>query len=120
MESRSIQTADGFLFVYSITSKPSFERINEYITYVDTILDGVQKPSILVGNKCDLEICREVTKSEGSELATRLGFYFEESSAKLRIRSDEVFQTILRHLISKMDNNNYNSHGESKKRCIIL
>ena len=46
---------------------------------------------ILVGNKCDLEEERVVTKKEAEEFARTLGLKYIETSAKERINIDETF-----------------------------
>ena len=55
-----MRLADGFLLVYSVTSRESFEEI---VTAYQQILRFKEKGSfsvILLGNKCDLEHKREV------------------------------------------------------------
>ena len=45
----------------------------------------------MVGNKCDLEEERVVSKEEGQKLADSLGISFLETSAKEKVNIDEVF-----------------------------
>lgn len=55
-----MRVAQGFVLVYSITSRESFEEI---VTAYQQILRFKKKggfSAILVGNKCDLEHKREV------------------------------------------------------------
>ena len=77
----------GFLLVYSITSRSSFDDI---VAFKDKILrakDVDNVPIVLVGNKCDLEVQRQVVVDEGRSLARRWGCAFMETSAKERVRS---------------------------------
>jgi GTPase SAR1 family protein len=46
---------------------------------------------ILVGNKCDLEHKRTVTKEEGQDMANRYNIKFIETSAKETINVEELF-----------------------------
>ncbi|KAF0975414.1 hypothetical protein FDP41_005408 [Naegleria fowleri] len=52
-------------------------------------------PVILVGNKCDLESERVVSKSEGEEIAKSVGCPFVETSAKTGLNIDHVFEQIV-------------------------
>ena len=121
---QEIRYADGFLLVYSVSSRESFE---ETVTNYQQILRFKKKgsfPAIIVANKCDLEQKREigihgkslfpphinpfipqtklphflafVTSQEGQELARYLGCMFIETSAKKDIRVDEAFTNLLR------------------------
>lgn len=67
---------------------------------------------VLVGNKCDLESNREVTKEEGQNLARDLGCPFFETSAKEDINVTEVFQEITRRIRS----NASKSYGASRAK----
>ena len=61
MVGEEIRNAEGFLLVYSITSRESFEEI---VTNYQQILRSKKKgrfSAILVANKCDLEERREVS-----------------------------------------------------------
>ena len=76
----------GFLLVYSVTSRSSFDDI---VAFKDKILrakDVDNVPIVLVGNKCDLKIQRQVVFDEGRSLARRWGCAFMETSAKERVR----------------------------------
>ena len=52
---------EGFLLVYSITSRRSFDEMRKYRETVDRVRNYEQVPLILVGNKSDLESRREVS-----------------------------------------------------------
>ena len=46
---------------------------------------------MLIGNKCDLEANREVSKEEGENFAKENGLFFLECSAKTDTNIEEVF-----------------------------
>ncbi|KAH8341146.1 hypothetical protein KR074_002360 [Drosophila pseudoananassae] len=72
----------GYVLVYSITSKKSFEVIQ--IIY-EKLLDVMGKkyvPVVLVGNKTDLHQERTVSTEEGKKLAESWRAAFLETSAK--------------------------------------
>jgi Ras-related protein Rab-2A len=45
---------------------------------------------MLIGNKCDLESKRQVTREEGEAFAKANGLFFLETSAKTAANVDEV------------------------------
>ena len=49
---------------------------------------------VLVGNKCDLEDRRKVTREEGEEIANSFGIPYIETSAKSNMCVEESFQTM--------------------------
>ncbi|KAF1374969.1 hypothetical protein PFLUV_G00234540 [Perca fluviatilis] len=72
--------AQGIIFVYDITSESSFQHLVKWASDVDEYAqDKVQR--ILVGNKCDEELRRQVTKDQGNKLAETYGMEFFETSA---------------------------------------
>merc|ERR1711879_521660 len=67
--------AMGVLFVYDITDKRSFDRVETWMEQLDKHGDeGANR--ILVANKLALSAQRKVTSQEGEELAARYGIAF--------------------------------------------
>jgi GTPase KRas len=62
MREQYMRTGEGFLLVYSIASRQSFEEIQLFQQQILRVKDKDYFPIIIVGNKCDLENEREVTK----------------------------------------------------------
>lgn len=63
MREQYMRTGEGFLLVYSITSRQSFEEITTFQQQILRVKDKDYFPMVMVGNKCDLENEREVPKS---------------------------------------------------------
>ena len=61
MREQYMRTGEGFLLVYSITSRTSFEEIQSFQQQILRVKDRDYFPMILVGNKCDLEGERQVS-----------------------------------------------------------
>lgn len=61
MREQYMRTGEGFLIVYSITSRQSFEEIITFQQQILRVKDKDYFPMIVVGNKCDLEGEREVS-----------------------------------------------------------
>jgi len=55
-----MRTGEGFLLVYSITSRNSFEEISTFHQQILRVKDKDTFPVILIANKCDLEYERQV------------------------------------------------------------
>ncbi|KAJ4924450.1 hypothetical protein JOQ06_000690 [Pogonophryne albipinna] len=64
----SLRWADGFLLLYSITQRLSFLEVPR----LKKLIDQTKQSLVLVANKADLEIGREVTTEEGQRLAKDL------------------------------------------------
>lgn len=85
----------GYILVYSIASRQSFEMIQ---ALHDKILDfqGVDKVcTVVVGQKCDLGTARQVTTEEGKSTAKKLKASFIETSAKDNKNVQQVFDLLM-------------------------
>jgi len=91
-----IRGAEGFIVVYSITSRSSFYQVTQFRHQILRVHDVEDMPMIIVGNKADLEELREVSANEGRELAKASQASFLEASAKTRMNIDEIFQAVVR------------------------
>lgn len=60
MREQYMRTGEGFLLVYSITSRNSFEEISIFHQQILRVKDQDSFPVIVVANKCDLEYERQV------------------------------------------------------------
>jgi GTPase KRas protein len=60
MREQYMRTGEGFLLVYSITSRNSFEEISTFHQQILRVKDQDSFPVIVVANKCDLEYERQV------------------------------------------------------------
>jgi GTPase KRas protein len=71
MREQYMRTGEGFLLVYSITSRSSFEEISTFQQQILRVKDRDSYPIIVVANKADLEHERQVS-SQGQELVDRI------------------------------------------------
>ena len=100
-----IRDGEGFVLVYSITSRSSFSRITKFHNQIKQVKESMSSgspvgpvPVMLVGNKSDKEIERAVSDQEGSALAKELGCEFVEASAKNCINVEKAFYDVVRLL----------------------
>ncbi|TPX35799.1 hypothetical protein SmJEL517_g01992 [Synchytrium microbalum] len=98
MREQYMRTGEGFLCVYSITNRNSFEEITTFYQQILRVKDRDYFPCVLVGNKADLESERQVSVEEGRKLARDIGCKFIETSAKKRLNVDEAFYALVREV----------------------
>ncbi|KAI5293898.1 Ras GTPase [Ascosphaera atra] len=117
MREQYMRTGEGFLLVYSITSRQSFEEIMTFQQQILRVKDKDYFPMIVVGNKCDLEKERVVSKQEGEDLARDFGCKFIETSAKSRINVENAFYDIVREIRRyNKDMNSYSNNGAGNNK----
>ncbi len=113
--------ADGFILVYAIDDRESFEAVKG--RYERIIKNKVgEKPAImLVGNKCDLVDKRKVETNEAEELAKMWKVDFLEVSAFEKINVKESFLVVAKMLLIKKAGLNLGDKEENKKsRCFCF
>jgi GTPase KRas len=115
-----IRDGEGFVLVYSITHRPSFDSIQKYFNLIQRVKDSGNAgspivssylnpslaipaptgpvPVMLVGNKSDKVTERAVSSQEGQALARELGCDFVEASAKNCINVEKAFYDVVRSL----------------------
>lgn len=122
-----IRDGEGFILVYSITSRNSYDRIRKFYNQVQRVKEShpasptghsylhqaqVQTspiytgpvPVMLVGNKSDKHHEREVSSQEGLALAKELGCEFVEASAKNCVNVEKAFFDVVRALRKQRQN----------------
>lgn len=118
MREQYMRTGEGFLLVYSVTSRTSFEELMTYYQQILRVKDADYVPIFVVGNKSDLEEGRQVSYEEGANLAKHFNANFLETSAKQAINVEECFYGLSRlvrdhggslNINNKIDNSS--AHG---------
>ncbi|KAK8795096.1 hypothetical protein WA588_003946, partial [Blastocystis sp. NMH] len=89
--------AIGALIVYDITSRPSFENVEEWLNELTLHADN-DIVVMLVGNKCDLDNQRTVQSEEAIAFAEKHNMAFIETSAYDATRIGTAFETILKEI----------------------
>ncbi|EMP27244.1 Ras-related protein Rab-8B [Chelonia mydas] len=80
--------AMGIMLVYDITNEKSFDNIKNWIRNIEEHASSDVERMIL-GNKCDMNEKRQVSKEKGEKLAIDYGIKFLETSAKSSINVEE-------------------------------
>jgi small GTP-binding protein len=114
-----INSSDGFVLVYSIDNKESFESTKKRYERI-LKLKGDQKVAIVVaGNKCDLEESRKVSKEEAENFCLSNKITFLETSALKVINVKEAFLSCAKGLLQINFPEKYKNVGKEggKKKC---
>ncbi|CAI9740090.1 ras-related and estrogen-regulated growth inhibitor-like [Octopus vulgaris] len=95
-----IRWGDGFMLVYSVTSRTSFDIILDIRRKIEDVKKAAHVPVIVVGNKADMAHVRQVTHDEGRLLAIDFGCPFMEVSASEDVNKVlESFHILCREII---------------------
>merc|ERR1711941_102149 len=89
--------AMGIMLVYDITNEKSFDNIKNWIRNIEEHASADVEKMIL-GNKCDMNDRRQVSKERGEQLAIEYGIKFMETSAKASINVEDAFFTLARDI----------------------
>jgi DIRAS family GTP-binding Ras-like protein 2 len=111
MQRLNINKGHAFFLVYSIASKESLEELIPIYRQIIEVKAGEENiPILLVGNKCDDGLTREVSSDFVIDLINKVmkGCAFIETSAKTSFNVYEAFQQLLsldknRNISLKMD-----------------
>ena len=110
---------NGFMIVYSITEKSTFDDLNEILESLHKIRDN-DVIWILLGNKCDLKDERQVSVEEANQLVEKYhGICLMETSAKNDINVEDSFVLLIKKMIEYQNNNKTNENTKEKK-CLLL
>eukprot|EP01084_Bolivina_argentea_P181189 312958_1 len=98
MQDQWIREGEAFLIVYSITSKLTLDHVIILREKILRVKEEIQPPIVLVGSKLDLQHQREVTVTEGRQLAYEWDASFFEASAKDNVNVNAIFFEAVRML----------------------
>ncbi|XP_071943607.1 ras-like protein 2 [Antedon mediterranea] len=124
MREQYMRTGDGFLLVFSLCNKNSFDEIFKFHRQILRVKDREEFPMVLIGNKADLKEQRQVSTNDIEMLSRDLNMKFVECSAKTRQNVDEAFHELVR-IIRKFKQDENPPTKNHKKiirpiRCVIL
>lgn len=115
MREQYMRKGDGFLIVYSVTDRVSFDTVSNFVTQILRVKDRDSCPMILIANKIDLVSYRKVSEEEGQQLAASLRIPYIETSAKdPPVNVDAAFADMVRN-VRLHNGENVNSENNNKK-----
>ncbi|XP_054159715.1 ras-related and estrogen-regulated growth inhibitor-like protein [Oppia nitens] len=120
-----IEWAEAYVIIYSICDRNSFQLAQHYLQYITAIRGPVYVPIILLANKRDLEVGRQITKEEGTSLAHKFGSqFFEISAADSNLGVSQAFEWLLHQsnkISHRSDTNHSNrSHNNNHRKLSIV
>jgi len=120
MQDQWMRDGKGFLLVYNIISRPTFDEVGVLYEKILRTKDSDKVPIVLVGNKCDLKDERQVEYGEGAELAKTWGCPFFETSAKIKLNNEACFFELVKE-IRRADSSSPKKKEQKKPfKCVIL
>ena len=111
-----ISFGEGFLLVFAINDKESFELLKGKHDRVLKGKHGAKCPILLVGNKQDLEQERKVQYSAAKALADSWGIEYMETSAKTNFNCKEAFEKLAQTIVKSKTSNS----GSGGCCCTIM
>lgn len=126
MRDHYLRSGEGFLVVYSITERTTFNVACELYESIIRIKELDHVPVVLVGNKCDLEDKRSVSTMEAAALARTWNIPFFETSAKNRYNIEAAFNAAVVEVRKELDaasgtgTTKKDKSSSSKNKCTIL
>ncbi|XP_033645117.1 ras-related protein Rab-10-like isoform X1 [Asterias rubens] len=92
--------AMGIMLVYDITQEKTFDNIAKWLRNIqEHANEDVEK--MLLGNKCDMEDKRMISKERGETIARENGIKFLETSAKANVNVEKAFMTLAEDILKK-------------------
>lgn len=80
-----IKSGEAFVLVYGINDRESFIGLEDIKDKIMKMKRDEFAPIVIVGNKCDLEDQRVVTKEEAEDTAKKWGCMFYETSVLVKL-----------------------------------
>ncbi|GMR40911.1 hypothetical protein PMAYCL1PPCAC_11106, partial [Pristionchus mayeri] len=131
MREQYMRSGKGFLLVYSVTDRKSFEEAGRLYRQVLRVKDKEEYPVLLVANKIDMVNQREVSQQEGKAMADDLRLAYIETSAKdPPVNVDAAFHELVR-IVKSFPSEDDEDHGgpsttrtkkkkDKKKDCSLM
>lgn len=95
----------GFLLVFDLTNEKSFLNVRNWIGEIHSNAYSEDVDLILVGNKCDLEGERIISKAQAQEFASQNNVDYIETSALMNINVAESVELLLDAVMESLTKN---------------
>jgi len=106
----TIKISDGFILVFSVVDKKSFQQIDYWLDSIREEIDLHKKVIYLVGNKIDLEK-REVSNEDAVNYAKLRQIKYFETSAITGFSVNQVFDKIFQDIYDLFKGKELNKEG---------
>lgn len=112
--------SDGFVLTFSITDEDSFTNLDFLRKRI--CINRPDAALILVGNKKDLQDCREIKAQEGYDLSRKYGCPYYESSALFDDNVTPIFHNLVLEVIKQRKQALVRTSPQNTKRksCVVM
>ncbi|XP_020360136.1 ras-related protein M-Ras-like [Oncorhynchus kisutch] len=118
MREQYMRTGDGFLIVFSVTDKASFEHVDRFHQLILRVKDRESFPMVLVANKVDLLHLRKIPSDQGREMASKHSIAYIETSAKdTAMNVDKAFHELVRVIRQQIPERSQKTKRKTKWRA---
>eukprot|EP00795_Rhopilema_esculentum_P005116 gene5116-236_t len=91
----------GIILMLDVTNTKSLAQLGSWIDAIRTF--GYPQTQIIVlGNKCDVNSSRAITREEMIQYTEQLSIVYMECSCKENLRIDQVFEVMINLIMNKM------------------
>ncbi|CAF5002024.1 unnamed protein product, partial [Rotaria sp. Silwood1] len=97
--------AMGFLLVFDLTNETSFLNVRNWISEIQSNAYSENVDMILIGNKCDLDTERIITKARALEFARQTQVEYIETSALQNVNVAESVELLLDLVMNRLEEN---------------
>lgn len=95
MDDHWLSYCEGFIVVYDICSRSSFNKAVEFLSLIQRTGRPSSASIVLVGNKVDKERKRQVSLKEGIDISQDWKCNFIEVSAKNYAQAESIFRNVV-------------------------
>jgi len=123
MKDQYMRNGKGFLIIYAIISKNSWDEARALRSRILQVKDEDEFPMVIVGNKKDLSSSRQVSEAEASAFCKQHKIPFYEASAKTRENVEECFYQLVREIRKTSPRPKKSEKDKGKRRgagCSIM
>lgn len=123
MREQYMRSGEGFLLVFSVTDRASFDEMFKFHRQILRVKDRDEFPMLMVGNKSDLDHQRIISSEEAHNVSRELRIPYIECSAKLRMNVDQAFHELVRIVRKYQDTERpllKPTHNSPRRKCVIL
>ena len=85
--------------MYDVSNRESFVKIEDWLNELETYSTNHDLIKMLVGNKCDIQGERMVSREEGQKCARKYQMMFIEASAKTKEGVNVAFEELVEKVI---------------------
>lgn len=118
---KQMETSDGFIILFSLTSEESFGELAEYRRQIELVMKFNARPVVLVGTKYDLQEEITIKISQANDLAQEWGVQYFDVSSKTGENTMQALAALIDEIsLSVQRNPRAPTGGKRKKVCLIL